>query len=67
MQKLVSAAVVAARSFAARSITILSAMTRWVCSESTDLRPVRVYARITPLGLRVPRNKGSPHSRRYGS
>ena len=66
MQKLVLAAVVAARSFAARSITILSAMTRWFSSESVrSLRPVRVYARITPLGLRAPRNKGSPGPLRH--
>jgi hypothetical protein len=66
MRKLVSAAVVAVQSFAVRSITILSAMTRGIYSESNSpLRPVRVYARITPLGLRVLRNKGSPgHPRR---
>ncbi len=63
MQKLVFVTAATVKSFAARSITTLSAMTHWVCSgmnNRAQLRPVRVYARIRPLGLRVPRNKGSP-------
>ena len=75
MQTSVLAAI--AKSFAARSISTLSAMTRWVCSGMAGyphrslgqtayrLCPIPTTVRVTPLGLSVPRNKGSPRNLPY--